>query len=233
MTAQRKAEAFVDALRKFGTLPGVFNPWLEVDPVNDASKRSPDIRAENLTRYLAERIGVAKHALIAEAPGYQGCHFSGIAMTSERILLGHLEGSGIPASHVFNGAVERTSKIGPKTPANGANEPTATIVWGHIAASQICPRSVVLWNTFAFHPMGSGYLTNRRPTDPELHAGQPLLEQFIDLFSDATLVPIGRVAEGTLGGMGISCKPYVRHPAYGGANEFRDGVSQHWKNSAA
>lgn len=229
MTAQRKAEDFVTALQDFGTRPGIFNPWLEVDLDYDASKKSPDIRAENLVRYLAERVGVAENALIAEAPGYQGCHFSGIAMTSERILLGHLQHKGIHAHHVFQGATQRTSKLGPKTPEKGANEPTATIVWGHMANENVCTRSVVLWNTFAFHPHKGESLTNRRPSPDEVEKGRYLLEMFIDMFPKANLVPIGRVAEETLANMSIACTPYVRHPANGGAALFRAGVSAHWK----
>ena len=226
MNRDRKAEAFVEALQRAKKMPGVFNPWRDVDRENDASRRAPEIRAEHLARYLSERAGRATHALVAEAPGYQGCHFSGVPMTSERILLGHLRHKGIATEHVFAGDAERTSKLGPKTPALGANEPTATIVWGALMASGACPRSVVLWNTFAFHPMADGYLTNRRPTRSEVIKAAHLLEQFIDLFAGAHILPVGRVAEETLASMELACSPYIRHPANGGASAFRLGLAE-------
>lgn len=231
MSLERKAEAFVEALQRAKKMPGVFNPWRDIDRENDASRSAPEIRAGHLVRYLTERAGRATHALIAEAPGFQGCHFSGVPMTSERILLGHLRHKGIATEHVFEGPAERTSKLGPKTPALGANEPTATIVWGAVMAAGACPRSVVLWNTFAFHPMADGYLTNRRPTRAELDKAAHLLEQFIDLFPGAQILPVGRIAEETFASMEIECSSYIRHPANGGATEFRQGLSRYLSGS--
>lgn len=103
MVARHKAEKFVEALQNFPELPGVFNPWRDVDPLHDQSAKSPEIRADHLVRYLTERIDLADNVLIAEAPGYQGCHFSGIAMTSERILLGYQEHNNIRPNDVFHG----------------------------------------------------------------------------------------------------------------------------------
>src|SRR5947207_15819762 len=66
----------------------VFNPWWETDEENDVSPHSPAIRRKHLTVYFRERLGKARLAIIGEALGYRGGHFSGIAMTSERMLLG-------------------------------------------------------------------------------------------------------------------------------------------------
>jgi len=72
----------------------VFNPWHHRDPQHDAAAGAPVIRREQLASYMAER-QKATVILLAEALGYQGGHFSGIAMTSERLLLGHLRHKGL------------------------------------------------------------------------------------------------------------------------------------------
>ncbi|MEJ6002574.1 uracil-DNA glycosylase [Paucibacter soli] len=223
-----KIDDFVQALQALPRLPGVFNPWRDIDPVHDLGPRSPAARADHLHRYLTERAGRAKLMLIAEALGYQGGHFSGIAMTSERILLGNLAKAGINAEDVIAGGGQRTSQVTKKTPALGANEPTATIVWGALKQSGIDTRDVALWNAFAPDPMKAdgAWLTNRKPTKQELQIGLPLLEQFMDLFPSGRVVAIGKVSEEILGELRVRVQAQVRHPANGGAKAFREGVSK-------
>jgi hypothetical protein len=123
---------FITTLQDTKPLPDVFNPWRDVDTVNDASTDAPWIRSKNLTMYLQSRTGRARLLLVGEAPGYQGCHFSGIAMTSERIILGNKPG--IPQSAVFPAVDRRHIAHQRRTSRDdlyplGANEPTATD-WG-------------------------------------------------------------------------------------------------------
>src|SRR5204862_5149606 len=66
----------------------IFNPWWQVDAKNDLGPQAPRIRRAQLRAYLAGRIGSARLAVVGEAVGYRGGHFSGIPMTSERMLLG-------------------------------------------------------------------------------------------------------------------------------------------------
>lgn len=217
---------FIDRLQRTRIGPAVFNPWADYDKDNDISRQAPEIRTEHLANCLTQRIGVATTALVAEAPGYQGAKFSGMAMTSERHLLGHLSDRGIYPADIFDGEWRRTSKDSLRP--NGFNEPTATVVWGRLKASGISPREAIFWNAFAYHPMKSGHLTNRKPTPEELRKARPLLEQFLALFPGIKIIPVGRVSEGILSDLGIQAHDYVRHPANGGVTAFRAGMDKHW-----
>lgn len=213
-------EQFVAALTRYRSRT-VFNPWNDVDPQNDRDKNGAAIRCRQLVAYLRERIGVADTLLCAEAIGYQGGHFSGIPMTSERLLLGGLEHKGLSPDMVFGTLdPERTSAVDAK-PA-GFTEPTATIVWGFFAEHGIDPRRVVLWNAFPWHPyhQQKGLLSNRTPTDAELAAGHQILLQLLDLGKFHQVVAVGGKSSLQLESLGIKAAK-VRHPANGGAGKFR------------
>ncbi|MBK8322043.1 MAG: uracil-DNA glycosylase [Betaproteobacteria bacterium] len=212
-------DRFLDDLAAFQS-PRVFNPWRDVDPVNDIGKDAPAIRRDQLRRYLAERVGHAKLLLVAEAAGYQGCKFTGLAMTSERQLLA----AGPMDEVYFAGEKRRTSRASVK-PA-GFNEPTATVVWRTLLTAGLRGREWVNWNTFAWHPFDDGALTNRTPTRQELEAGAPALERFLALFPGVPVVTVGEKARGKLGELGVEALAAVRHPAYGGAAEFGRGIER-------
>ena len=199
----------------------VFNPWGEVDAEHELGAQGAQVRRRQLQQYLQERLGSARTLLLAEAIGYQGGHFSGIPMTSERLLLGGLQHKGLTAEMVFRGLhAQRTSSALLKP--QGFTEPTATIVWGFLAEQGIDPRSVVLWNAFPWHPYlpHKGLLSNRTPSDEELSAGHKVLRQLLDLGNFAQIVAVGEKAALQLQGLGIAAAK-VRHPANGGAGKFR------------
>ena len=106
---------FIESLRE--TPEGdLFNPWWQNDPENDDYTNASEIRRHQLKFYLQERLGRTRFLLIGEALGYQGGHFSGIAMTSERMLLGKQAGKGIWPEHIFTLKMPcRTSKETIKT----------------------------------------------------------------------------------------------------------------------
>ena len=199
-----------------------FNPWYDQDEENDAVGNAPEIRTSQLRAYLNERLESAKYLFIAEAVGYQGGHFTGIAMTSERILLGHHKSvHGIPADGAFkNLKPQRTSK--PELNKKGMTEPTATIMWKALYNLGINPYEVVLWNALAWHPYNpdDGLLSNRTPTNTELEAGFDSLKTFLKLFPNQKIIAVGRKCEQVLDEFGSDYIP-VRHPANGGAPKFR------------
>ena len=200
---------------------GVFNPWYDVDHEHDRDLNAPLRRRENLHKYLHERRR-APYMLLGEAIGYQGGHFSGIAMTSERMILGHMEQKGISPDHVVcQSTLVRTSKnsVRPK----GFTEPTATIAWGKIIELGLNTRDFIFWNMFPWHPYNpeKGLLSNRTPADHELKEGKEPLLALIRLANIKTIIAVGNKSKEHLDRLGISA-PKVRHPANGGAKKFRD-----------
>jgi uracil-DNA glycosylase len=215
-----------DCLRLLRKSPrgAVFNPWWQIDADNDIGVNAARIRREQLGAYLAMRIGEARVALIGEAPSYRGGHFTGIAMTSERLLLeGGARGT-VAQDVLAKLAPRRTSK--PQRNPRGFSEPTATIVWNILRELHVPAQRFVLWNAFPWHPFDprDGMLSNRRPTSAELAAGLPVLGAFLKLLPCETIVAVGRLAAKQLAKQGVDAK-CVRHPASGGAPEFRRQIA--------
>jgi hypothetical protein len=216
---------FVAGLRSYRAA-GVFNPWGQRDQYHDADNQGELIRREQLTCYLRERIGQADILLCAEAIGYQGGHFSGIPMTSERLLLGGLVHKGLRPEMVFKGLVPRRTSSLTVRP-EGFTEPTATIVWGFFAQQGVDPYRVVLWNAFPWHPYhpDRGLLSNRTPDSLELKAGHRVLLQLLELGQFRQIVAVGEKSALQLAQLDIAAIK-VRHPANGGAGQFREQLRQ-------
>lgn len=218
-------ESFIKSLNSSPKKSGIFNPWWEPDKDNDISVQAPAIRRRQLFHYLAERVGKAKYLLLGEAIGYQGGHFTGIPMTSERILLGGHQKKGILPEHVFTGIKpKRTSKASLKP--LGFTEPTGTIVWGQIAQTNFSPEDFVLWNAFPWHPYkpSVGLLSNRTPASDEFQAGTDILKQLVKITGIEKIIAVGEKSYAILNQLGFrSIK--VRHPANAGARKFRQQFS--------
>jgi uracil-DNA glycosylase len=220
------SKAINDFLRLLKQSPpgAVFNPWWQVDKQNDIDCDAPAIRRKHLRAYLQRRLGRVKLVVIGEALGYRGGHFTGIPMTSERILLGKKETAGIKPEHVFSSfKARRTSKCQPCP--DGFSEPTATIVWNSLLRLGLRPEEFVLWNAFPWHSFNPrrGLLSNRTPNKSERSAGLSVLETFLDLFPCEKIIALGNVAASQLKELNVESHR-VRHPASGGATLFRKGI---------
>jgi len=211
-------EQFIRLLKQSPT-SAVFNPWWQIDAENDISPRCPAIRRKHLTVYFRERLGKTRLAIVGEALGYRGGHFSGIPMTSERMLLQRQQqvAAGIKP--------RRTSK--PSVRLDGFSEPTATIVWGALLKIGVLPGEFVLWNAFPWHSFDPhrGLLSNRMPNKSEQLSGRPLLKTFLELFPCDTIVALGKIAAAQLEQLGVNAQ-CVRHPASGGAKLFRRQIDR-------
>ncbi len=221
-----KVETFIKGLQRFSA-PQVFNPWHDYDERYDASRRGSSVRRQQLQAYLEERLHKAKIIMIAEAVGYQGGRFTGIAMTCERMLLGHHDT--VTPDMVFTGVLpKRTSHadstyITKRTQRElGFNEPTDSVVWNAMLEANIDPYEVVLWNIFPFHPFkGDDGLTNRTPTQDELDPGWTYTKQLLGLFPNSHILGIGQKSSLTLEAYGVEVQATLRHPANGGAGLYK------------
>lgn len=161
MSSTTPLDKFLRFLKKSPS-DAVFNPWWEVDEQNDVGRNAPVIRRNQLQAYLEQRLRRANLTIIGEAVGYRGGHFSGIPMTSERLLFGRSKKVETKSSDFFSGIKpHRTSK--PRKCPDGFSEPTATIVWGTLLKLGLRPEQFVLWNAFPWHSFDRrrGMLSNR------------------------------------------------------------------------
>lgn len=194
------------------TLPsgkaGLFNPWADHCP-HDAQGNGPEAKLERLAAHLDCE---PEFILAGEAPGYQGCRYSGIAFTSERLL--------------GEGAIPRIAALPGRLSTRRLpfSEPSATIVWKTLYRLGIAERTI-LWNALQLHPHRADNLwSNRTPTPQEIALGEPAIRMLIAAFPKAKIVAVGKKAEGLLGDMGVTVTGAVRHPANGGATEFARGL---------
>lgn len=226
MEPSRLAKQFVQSLLRWHG-PDTFNPWADFDPDYDVAY-ARSIRKAQLERYLTRRLGNARILLVAEACGYQGGRFTGVAMTCERMMLS-LHPT-VNARMVIGAPGRRTSRAdSPFLPKeiqrrSGFNEPTDTVVWDACLSAGLAPEEFLLWNIFPFHPHQKGrMLTNRTPTEKELSDGLAYTRELLRMTGPLLLFAVGRKSEATLREAGYH-PVGLRHPANGGANLFREGL---------
>jgi len=188
--------------------PRLFNPWSEYSE-SERKDGGPLGRRKRFAAHLA--CPSPRILLIGEAAGYQGCRFSGIPFTSERLLLA--------------GEIPRVSGLKTRITDRPRpwSEPSATIVWKGLHELKLA-RHVVLFNAVPWHPEGEkGPLSNRTPNLAEKAAGRPFLRHFLRLFPGVPRAALGATASASLEAMGVA-HTKLRHPAYGGAKVFREGL---------
>lgn len=218
-------DQFIARLRARAATANVVNPYNCYVLGIDATQEAVCQRSLQLAAYLRHRLETAQIIMVGEAPGYQGARFSGLAMTSERLLSGSKEFVTEQDILGQTGLFQRTSHVDASANhavrQSGFAEPTATVVWQELVTTGQA-RNVVLWNTFPFHPhRADNRLSNRTPNAAEIEANADILDNLRALFSqDCQLVAVGTVAGSHLETLGVQGAA-VRHPANGGASEFR------------
>ncbi len=189
-------------------VPGLFNPWQDICP-DDKECNGPEAKKERLAAHLNCS---PDFIICGEAPGHLGCRHSGVAFTSERLLI--------------EGAIPRIPAVSNRLTTRKLpfSEPSATIVWKTLYRLGIAEK-VVLWNALQMHPHKIGdHRSNRTPTRAEIALGEPALRLLVAAFPNAKIVAVGKKAEGLLSSMGVVSAATVRHPANGGATAFARGI---------
>ncbi len=192
------------------TRPSLFNPWRS----RCRHDLSPDAPRQRLERLGAHLDCSPRLILVGEASGYQGCRYSGMAFTSERLAAS----GAIPRIRL------REERLTDR--ALPFSEPSATIVWRQLAELGM-EGATVLWNALPTHPhLTDQPWTNRTPTPMEFEDGQGALVALLDAFPRARLVAVGRHAGMRLRALTTRPVHEVRHPARGGATLFANGLSE-------
>jgi len=196
---------------RLAALPGsdrLFNPYTGEDS-------GASIRRRNLTLYLNDMLDrQPRTVMIFEAPGYRGCRFSGIPVTSERIML-----RGIEKWNLFGKGYEQTSDV-----PGGIAEMTATILWE--ALVEYADEPPLIWNTVPLHPHRHGKpMSNRTPSLAEQSAGAVMIDVMLEMFQPARILAVGRTAERMLAERGCKATA-LRHPSQGGKPDFVRGLKE-------
>lgn len=222
---------FIKELGEYQTEPNVFNPWREIDLKYDlpnAAKR----RRNNLKRYLEQRIPYAKYIFVGEALSYQGGRFSGVPMTSERMLANTyrfiLRDAIFKSDLAFNQLRSSDKEKNLKQEVRkqyGFSDPTSTFMWSTLNELQLDPYKVILWNIFPFHPfhLDEGELNNR-PID-DITTGIHFVEKLIYMNSRAKIIAIGNPANIALSYHYIPCFS-LPNPSHGHTIAFKEGLKE-------
>lgn len=160
-------------------------------------------RRDRLLAHLG-RVDGGDLVIVGEAPGWKGARQSGVPFTSAKAV-------GL----------------------DGSSEGSATIVHGMLSSLGIADRTL-LWNAFPLHPHAAGMpRTNRTPTSNELDAGLDPLRLAV---AGRRIICVGNPARrsverllnievpGAGDAIATSSAVALRHPANGGAPEFRSGL---------
>ncbi len=211
------------------------------------------IRRENLSFYLKEMKDLNPSRLfVGEAPGRWGCFQTGIPFTDINTLaenvffeerrkkLGNgkkLEKEELIRLHIASSKAEILKKE--------IAERSSNVVWeclDKLSKFRKEEKLPLLWNIYPFHPsdVNDEHTSpedrpNRKPNALERTLGVDFLFDLLSLFEIKEIYAVGVVPYNTLNlketskelkNRGIELVKYIRHPAYGGKNDFIKGFNE-------
>jgi hypothetical protein len=183
----------------------VFNPYADRCEVHDLAD-APSRRARALLELLELAGATEIDALwIGRDLGHRGGRRTGLALTDDVHLTVH--------AARWNISIERA------TTGMLVAERTAAVIWSVLTLVAV---PVFLWNVFPLHPHEPGDPFSNRPHRPRERAvGEDLLAELIAMLQPRRLVAIGNDAAKAGRRLAANVQLIkVRHPSYGGQNDF-------------
>lgn len=145
--------------------------------------------------------------------GHRGGRRTGLALTDDFNVENHLKRWGLECEY--------------RQAESFVKEQTATVIWQGL--NQIS-ENIFLWNLFPYHPFNKNLtnspFNNRCHNYDEYLFGVELLKDLVEIVHPKYILAIGNNAYfGAVENLDIEVKK-VRHPSYGGQNEFTKQISQ-------
>jgi uracil-DNA glycosylase len=224
-------DQFIEMLTQVPHMKNCFNMF------NSGHEEADKVRRNNLKIFLTIMTSLNPRVIIiGEAPGFRGCHWSGVPVCSEYIMIQEYNPK-IKTEYVksllfgYSKGYRKTSDQ-----AKGYKEATATSVWDII--SRVVPTDEpppMLWNSCFVHSYQEGNeKKNRNPNNTELNQLLPIVKyMFTDLFPNIkTVLVMGRKAEYSLTQLKKTPElshlqfEYIRHPSQGGKPACEAGITK-------
>jgi uracil DNA glycosylase superfamily protein len=183
----------------------VFNPYADRCPVYDKDD-APRRRTATLLAMLKAASKCEVDSIwIGRDLGYRGGRRTGLALTDDVHIALHARRWGV--------AMYRPTK------GQAVAERTAAVIWSVLDRIEV---PVFLWNVFPLHPHEVGEpFSNRAHNSQERAAGEDVLAEIIALIAPKRIIAIGNDAAKSAARVSPDKKAIqVRHPSYGGQNEF-------------
>ena len=202
-----KITAFIQSLKEQPHSQKLFNPYIDTDLANNL---------ECYLRMMRQQKG-RKILLVCEAPGYLGCRLTGIPFSSCHLIRN--------SSHPFLKRLNKRVKLQSETRENSAQA-----VWQYLSGNEIVP---LFWNAFPFHPHKlKAPTTNRKPSSMEIRLGVQFLKALADIYKVEKVASVGKSGlQAAQLAFPVSDIIYIRHPSYGGKNDFINGMNKFLKES--
>lgn len=198
------SSSFVSALSAL-SFESTFNPYADRCPIYDKHDAPGQRKAMLLAMLEVATKREVDSLWIGRDLGYRGGRRTGLALTDDIHIASHAQRWQVSMSRPTKG--------------QAVAERTAAVIWSVLDQIE---EPVFLWNVFPLHPHEADEpFSNRNHNARERAAGEDVLAALIMLLAPKRIVSIGNDAAKSA--MRVAAKKntvQVRHPSYGGQNDF-------------